>query len=463
MSEHPLIVIGAGPGGYAAAFLAADKGMDVTLVDDRDAPGGVCLHIGCIPSKTLLHIARLIGEARQAKEWGLDFGEPRIDPTALRKWKNKVVDQMTGGLTQLSKQRNVKRITGRAVFQNAHSIQVGGEVLKFKHCIVATGSRPTWPKGFPKPGGQVMDSTSALEIEDIPGRLLVIGGGYIGLEMGTVYAALGSRVTVVEMTGDLLPGVDRDLVRPLQRKLAGDFEAIHLNTKVASLKQNKEAVHAVLENEDGQREEIFDRVLVAVGRQPNTEGLELNSTSIELDAHGFIPVNAQRQTTEPSIYAIGDVTGGALLAHKATHEARVAVEAIAGEKTEWGPRAIPAVVFTDPEIAWCGLTENETKENNIEAEIAKFPWGASGRAQSLGRAEGVTKLILQPKTGRVLGVGLCGAGAGELISEGVLAVEMGAVAEDIAHSIHPHPTLSETLMESAETFLGSATHLFRKK
>ncbi|CCQ89485.1 Pyruvate/2-oxoglutarate dehydrogenase complex, dihydrolipoyl dehydrogenase (E3) component [Nitrospina gracilis 3/211] len=463
MVEHPLIVIGAGPGGYAAAFLAADKGLDVTLVDDRNAPGGVCLHVGCIPSKTLLHIAKLIGEARQAKEWGLDFGEPRIDLKGLRKWKNKVVEQMTGGLAQLSKQRKVKRINGRAVFQNAHSVKVGNELLKFKHCIVATGSRPAWPKGFPKPGGRLMDSTNALEIEDIPERLLVIGGGYIGLEMGTVYAALGSKVTVVEMTGDLLSGVDRDLVRPLQKKLAGEFEAIHLNTNVKSLKENVDDVQAIFQNDDGSREDAFDRVLVAVGRQPNTEGLGLDAASVELDEHGFIPVNAQRQTAEPAIYAIGDVTGGALLAHKAAHEARVAVEAIAGEKTEWNPHAIPAVVFTDPEIAWCGLTESEAKEKKIDVEIAKFPWGASGRAQSLGRTEGVTKLVLQPKTGRVLGVGLCGAGSGELISEGVLAVEMGAVAEDIARSIHPHPTLSETLMESAETFLGTATHIMRKK
>ncbi|CAI2717586.1 dihydrolipoyl dehydrogenase [Nitrospina watsonii] len=463
MAEHPLVIIGAGPGGYAAAFLAADKGMDVTLIDEQDNPGGVCLHVGCIPSKTLLHIAKLIGEARQAKEWGLDFGEPRVDLEALRQWKNKVVEQMTGGLAQLAKQRKVKRIQGRAVFQDAHALKVGDDVLRFDHCIIATGSRPTWPQTFPKPGGRVMDSTAALEIADIPERLLVIGGGYIGLEMGTVYAALGSRVSVVEMTDGLLPGVDRDLVRPLQRKLAGDFEAIHLNTKVASLTENKNSVEVTLETDDGKREDTFDRVLMAVGRRPNSDGFGLDATQIELDSHGFIPVNAQRRTAEQSIYAIGDVAGGAMLAHKAAHEARVAVEAIAGDKTKWDARAIPAVVFTDPEIAWCGLTEAEAKEKDVSVTVAKFPWGASGRAQSLGRVEGVTKLVLEKESGRVLGVGIAGAGAGELIAEGVLAVEMGAVAEDVARAIHPHPTLSETLMESAESFYGSATHIHRKQ
>lgn len=465
MADHPLLIVGAGPGGYAAAFLAADKGLDVTLIDDHKNPGGVCLHVGCIPSKTLLHVAKLIGETRQAKEWGLDFGDPHIDLDKLRAWKNKVVEQLTSGLGQLSKQRKVKRIQGRAVFESANSVRVenGGDVLTFEQCIIATGSRTAWPSAFGKPGGRLMDSTSALEIEDIPERLLVVGGGYIGLEMGSVYAALGSRVTVVEMTGDLLAGVDRDLVRPLQKKLSGDFEAIRLNTRVASLTPEHDTVKTVLESDDGKQEETFDRVLVAVGRRPNTDGLGLENAGIELDEHGFIPVDAQRRTAQPAIYAIGDVAGGPLLAHKAAHEARVAVEAAAGEKTEWDPRAIPAVVFTDPEVAYCGLTENDAKERGIEVEVAKFPWGASGRAQTLGRAEGVTKLVLEPKTGRVLGVGLTGAGAGELIAEGVLAVEMGAVAEDLALSIHPHPTLSETMMEAAESFFGHATHIHRKK
>ncbi|MCF8720539.1 dihydrolipoyl dehydrogenase [Nitrospina gracilis] len=463
MAGQRLLVIGAGPGGYAAAFYAADRGMDVTLVNEDKNMGGVCLQRGCIPSKTLLHIARLITETKEAREWGLEFSDPKIDVDRLRQWKDQVIGKMSQGLAQLCKQRGVKYVSGRAVFENANRVKVGEESIEFDHAILATGSRPIIPGDFAIDSPRLLDSTSALEVEGIPERLLVVGGGYIGLEMGTVYAALGSKVTVVEMTDGLLPGVDRDLVRVLQAKLRKDFEAIHLNTRLEALQETKEGLKVLLKGESESREEVFDKILISIGRQPNTENLGLERTRIELDKRGFVTVDQSGRTAEGSIYAIGDVIGGAMLAHKASYEGKRVVEAILGESHDLQEPVIPAVVFTDPEIAWCGLTEEQAKAEEREVEVCKFPWGASGRATTLGRNDGQTKLILEPKTGKILGMGLVGAHAGELISEGVLAIQLGATAEDLAHSIHPHPTLSETLMEAAEIFLGTPTHIYKKK
>lgn len=461
MSAKNILVVGAGPGGYAAAFLAADSGMKVTLVDPSAQPGGVCLHRGCIPSKTLLHLARLISETRQAKAWGLDFGDPRIDLASIRNWKSQVIDQMASGLVALSKQRKITLVAGHAVFKNSHTVLVSGkEELTFDHAILAVGSVPVVPKEFASiNSSRVLDSTSALELQDIPQRLLIVGGGYIGLEMGTFYAALGSKVTVVEMLDGLLPGVDRDLVRPVQSRLSKEFAAIHLNAKVKSLTETAEGLKVVFE---GLPDQVFDRVLVSVGRRPNSNGIGLENTKVELDERGFVKVDKKQRTADPSISAIGDVVGGAMLAHKASHEGKMAVEALAG-KSHGKHTVVPAVVFTDPEIAWCGLTETEAKSSGKEIIVSKVLWGASGRATTLGRTDGATKLILEPETGRILGVGIVGVGAGELIAEGVLAVEMGARAEDLGGTMHPHPTLSETLMESAELFLGKATHVYKRR
>lgn len=465
MSDENLVVIGAGPGGYTAAFLAADLGMKVTLVDADARLGGVCLRRGCIPSKALLHIAKLIAETRHAKAWGLDFGEPRIDLAAVRDWKEQVVRQMTGGLAALCKQRKVTVVTGRAVFKDSHTLAISGkDELTFDHAILAVGSSPAIPKEFAGcRSARVMDSTGALEIPDVPERLLVVGGGYIGLEMGTVYAALGSRVTVVEFTDGLLPGVDRDLVRPLQARLNKDFEGIFLNSRAISVADGERDIKVAFEGDITPGERVFDRVLVAAGRRPNTAGIGLENTRVEMDERGFIRVDKRMKTADPALSAIGDAVGGAMLAHKAFREGRVAVEALAGGTAEFSNPVIPAVVFTDPEIAWCGLTETEARSSGREIAVARFPWGASGRAATLGRAEGMTKLIVEPQTEEVLGVAMVGAGAGELIAEGVLAVEMGARAEDLASAMHPHPTLSETVMEAAEVFFGKATHFYRKK
>lgn len=463
MSSKKIVILGGGPGGYAAAFLAADRGMDVTLIDAGKKPGGVCLHRGCIPSKALLHITHLINETKEAKAWGIDFGEPKIDLDGVRNWKNRVIDKMASGLSQLCKQRKVEFVSGKGVFKDSQSIEVNGNTYSFEHCILATGSRPILPAAYQNVASHLLDSTSALNLECIPEKLLVIGGGYIGLEMGSVYAALGSRVTVVEMMEGLLTGVDRDLVRLLQHRIKNDFESILLNTKVTEMKTQGSAMQVTLENEAGTDQQVFDRVLVSVGRTPNTENLGLENTRVKCDDKGFVIADSQQKTDDPSISAIGDVTGGAMLAHTAAHEARVAVEVLAGEPSDFSHRVIPAVVFTDPEIAWCGLTETEALAQGKNIAIAKFPWGASGRAQTLGRGEGLTKLIIDPETEKILGVGLTGAGAGELIAEGVLAIEMGAKAKDLALSIHPHPTLSETLMEAAEVFYGSATHVYNRK
>ena len=464
-------VVGGGPGGYAAAFLAADLGMQVTLVDPEANPGGVCLYRGCIPSKALLHVAKLIEESQQAKNWGVDFPRPAIDLARLRGWKESVVKKLTGGLGQLSKQRRVEYIQGRAAFENPTTLRItrtdnSEAVLSFDRIVLATGSRPAIIPALKVDSPRLMDSTGALNLEDIPGSLLVVGGGYIGLELGSVYAALGTRVTVVEMLPGLLPGADRDLVLPLHKRLEKMFETVLLNTTVASLKQDGAGIRATFEGkslQDKDREKTFDRVLVSVGRKPNSEIPGLENTQVHVSPRGFIEVNKQLQTADPSIYAIGDVVGEPMLAHKASHEGRVAVEAIAGHKVAFEPNAIPAVVFTDPEVAWCGLTEIQAEKESREIKVAKFPWGASGRAVTLDRPEGMTKLIIDPQTERVLGVGIVGAGAGELIAEGVLAVEMAALAGDVAMTIHPHPTLSETVMESAEVFFGTSTHVFRPK
>jgi dihydrolipoamide dehydrogenase len=469
--ESRIAVVGAGPGGYAAAFLAADLGMQVTLIDPEANPGGVCLYRGCIPSKALLHVAKLIEESQQAKNWGIDFPAPKIDLTRLRNWKENVVKKLTGGLGQLSKQRHVEYIQGRAAFENPTTLRISKAdateaVLSFDRIILATGSRPAIIPALKLVSPRLMDSTGALNLEDVPRSLLVVGGGYIGLELGSVYAALGTRVTVVEMLPGLLPGADRDLVLPLHKRLEKMFETILLNTTVASLKEDGAGIRATFEGaavEEKDREKIFDRVLVSVGRKPNSEIPGLETTQVQVSARGFIEVNKQLRTADPSIYAIGDVVGEPMLAHKASHQGRVAVEAIAGHKAAFEPHAIPAVVFTDPEVAWCGLTETQAEKENREIKVAKFPWGASGRAVTLDRPDGMTKLLIDPNTERVLGVGIVGVGAGELIAEGVLAIEMAALASDVAMSIHPHPTLSETVMESAEVFFGTSTHVFRPK
>jgi len=462
-----LAVIGGGPGGYPAAFLAADMGFAVTLIDLEANPGGVCLFRGCIPSKALLHIARVIEETAELRACGVRFEPPATDLAAVRAWKDSVVRRLTGGLGQLRAARKIEFIRGRARFADRKRLRValadGGErELAFDAAIIATGSRPAAIPGWPV-SPRIMDSTAALDLPDLPKRLLVVGGGYIGLELGSVYAALGAAVTVVEMLPGLLPGADRDLVAPLAKRLEKRLAAIRLQTKVADVREEGEALRVTLETGDGRRsEEVFDRILVSVGRKPNSGDLGLEAAGVELDARGFVKVDGQRRTSDPDIYAIGDVAGEPMLAHKATHEGRAAVEAIAGRKAVFEPRAIPAVVFTDPEIAWCGLTETQATAEGRPVKVAKFPWAASGRAMTLERTEGFTKLLADPETERVLGVGIVGPGAGEMIAEGVLAIEMGALVSDLALTIHPHPTLSETIMESAEVFYGHCTHTIAK-
>ncbi len=470
-SNLNIAVVGGGPGGYAAAFLAADLGMKVTLIDREQNPGGVCLYRGCIPSKALLHVAALITESRHAKSWGIEFGEPKIDVAKLRSFKEGVVNKLTGGLGQLSKQRKVTYIRGDASFENSATVRVkkhggGEETLGFDRIIIATGSRPAVIPSLKLDTPRMLDSTSALDLSDVPGSLLVVGGGYIGLELGTVYAALGSKVSVVEMTAGLLPGADRDLVAPLHKRLEKAFEAILLNTTVTSVEDEGKGIRVSFDGKDVQgkdREKVFDKVLVSVGRKPNSEISGLDRTQVKVGQRGFIQVNKQLQTDDPAIYAIGDVVGEPMLAHKASHEGRTAVEHIAGHKVAFEPNAIPAVVFTDPEIAWAGLTETQAEKEGREIKVAKFPWAASGRATTLDRTEGMTKLILDPASERVLGVGMVGVGAGDMIAEGTLAIEMAATATDIALTIHPHPTLSETVMQAAEVFFGTSTDMYRPK
>jgi dihydrolipoamide dehydrogenase len=471
MPSVQLVVIGAGPGGYAAAFYAADLGMTVALVDTEPNPGGVCLYRGCIPSKALLHVAKLIGEAKHAAAWGVSFGAPSIDLDRLRGFKDQVVQKMTGGLSQVAKLRKITYLQGRASFTDAKTLSValekgGSETVAFEHAIIATGSRPATVPGLSIASPRVMDSTGGLNLPDIPRSLLVVGGGYIGLELGSVYAALGTKVTVVEMTPGLLPGADRDLVAVLHRRLEQTLHKILLNARVAEMKEVKNGVKVRIEGAeltDADKEQTFDRVLVSIGRKPNSAVPGLEKTRVRVGERGFIAVDASMRTEEPNILAIGDVVGEPMLAHKASHEARVAVEAVAGHKVAFEPQAIPAVVFTDPELAWCGLTETEAVKQGRKVDIAKFPWAALGRAVAIDRPDGLTKLVIDPETERILGVGVVGSGAGELIAEGVLAVEMAALATDLKLTIHPHPTLTETLMEAAEVFFGQSTHVYRPR
>jgi dihydrolipoamide dehydrogenase len=466
--DTELVVLGGGPGGYPAAFEAADHGLKVVLVDEGARPGGVCLNRGCIPSKALLHVARLINESKEAAEWGLVFARPKIDLQKLREWKSSVVSKMAGGIVELCRMRGVTLLPGRGTFLDDHVLEVKKpdgttDRLRFEHAVIATGSSPSMPPAFNIGDGRVMDSTGALELLEIPASLMVVGGGYIGLEMGSVYAALGSKVTVVELTGGLLPGADRDLVRPLQKRLEHHFAAIHLNTKVESLQATRGGIVATLAGEGIEPRQTFDRVLISIGRRPNSKGFGLEAAGVAVNEKGFIPVDPQRRTNVPHMFAIGDVAGEPMLAHKATREAKVAIEAILGKPAAFDNVAIPAVVFTDPEVAWCGLQEHEAKAQNRDVKVVRYPWGASGRATTLARNEGLTKLIVDPQSERVLGVGIVGVGAGEMIAEAVLAVETAAVARDLAESIHAHPTLSETLMEAAEAVFGQATHMYRAK
>jgi len=459
--ETDLVVLGAGPGGYAAAFLAADKGRKVTLIDPTDRPGGTCLHVGCIPSKALLHAAKLITDARDAAHLGITFGEPKIDLNLVRKHRFGVTDRLSNNLVQISKARKVDYVIARGKFVDGQTIETeNGNRYRFQHCIVATGSTPARPGPLALNSPRVWDSTGALKLEEVPGKLLVIDGGYIGLEMGYVYAALGSKVTVVEMTEGLLPGVDRDLVLPLKNRLDKLFEKrIYLSTTVTNLEEVPEGVRATLKGEDlPDTQPVFDRVLVAVGRRPNSRDLGLEKAGVKVNERGFVTVDEHRRTTAEKIFAIGDVAGEPMLAHKATYEAKVAVEVIAGEPAVYDARAVPAVVFTDPELAWCGLTETEAKKQNREIKRVRFPWLGSGRALTLGRTEGLTKLIIDPATEQILGVGVVGVEAGEMIAEAMLAIEMGATAKDLTLTMHAHPTLAETVMEAAESFYGHGVH-----
>ncbi len=463
--ETDVLVIGSGPGGYVAAFRAADLGLQTTLVDQEAQLGGVCLRVGCIPSKALLHVAHLIETAADAGTFGVTFAKPAIDVARLRDWKASVVEKLCGGVQTLAKKRQVRVVQGRARFEDSHTVRVeGGEVprLKFKHAIIATGSRPKYlPEKLMPPECRI-DSTGALELNDVPATMLVIGGGYIGLELGQVYAALGTKVTVIEMLDRILGGCDDDLARPLIARLKKQFDAIHTGATLVSARRVGKEVEVVFTKGGEKHTQKFDRVLVSVGRRPNSDHLGLEHTKATINERGYIVVDAARRSADKHIFAIGDVAGEPLLAHKASHEGIAAAEAIAGRPSVFEPRAIPSVVYTSPEIAWCGLTETEAKQQGREIIVGKFPWGASGRAIAMGRPEGLTKVIAEAKTKRVLGVGVVGERAGDLISEATLAIEMGAQAEDLAMTIHPHPSISETLMEAAEGVLGTAIHTLRK-
>ena len=462
-----IVVLGAGPGGYAAAFYAADKGKKVLLVEMDKRLGGVCLNRGCIPSKALLHATQLITETRESEHRGIVFGAPKIDLEKLRAWKDSILEKLAGGVAGLAKQRGVDVLYGRGYFEDSKTLRVetleGQKFVTYDSAIIAVGSKSAMPKAFDLGNPRIMTSRAALEVPDVPGTLLIVGGGYIGMELGTVYATLGSKVVVVEALGSILTGADPDLVRPVQKYAEKAFQEVRVKTKVLSMATVGKQIKVAMEMNGKKIEELYDRVLVSVGRVPNHADLGLGNTKIAKDDRGFIKVNEKQQTNDPSIYAIGDVTGGIMLAHKATREARLAVDAITGEYESLDKYIIPAVVFTDPEIAWCGLTEAEAKEKGITVKVARFPWSASGRALTYDRTDGLTKLIIDPATERVLGAGITGHGAGELIGEAVLAIEMGATAYDLASSIHPHPTLSETIMECAEVFYGQATHTFTRR
>ncbi len=469
----PLVVIGGGPGGYAAAFLAADHGMDVTLVESEPRLGGTCLLRGCIPSKALLHVARVISEVDELRsDWGVSFGPADISIDQVRDRKDKIISTLSGGLGQLAKRRKVKVIQARARFESSSSLVLEGDhesipeggQLGFDHCIIATGSVPAMPAAFDIGSDQVFDSNGALALRQVPRQMLVIGGGYIGLEMGTVYANLGSEVSVVELTDGLLPGADRDLVRPLEKRLKTLFgDRIWLNTKVGSLGKRDQKIEVAFEGPGEFGTKTFDAVLVSVGRRPVTGDIGLEHTRCQTDERGFIKHDDQLRTHDPAIFVIGDAAGEPMLAHKATHEGRLAVEVIHGQNVNFDKRAIPAVVFTDPEIAWAGITEADAKRTGREITVASYPWAASGRSQALGRTEGLTKWIVDPETECVIGCGIVGPGAGELIAEAVLAIEMSCEVRDITESIHPHPTLSETLMNAGEVFYGTATEVYKPK
>ena len=463
-----VVVLGAGPGGYAAAFYAAEKGRHVLLVEQEPRLGGVCLNRGCIPSKALLHATELMREAKESGPVrGIAFGEPSVDLAKLRAWKESILQRLGQGITSLAKSRGVAVLQGRGHFEDSRTLRVetreGQKFIAYETMILAVGSQPAMPPAFDLGNKRIMTSTEALELEDVPKDLLVVGGGYIGLELGTVYATLGSRIVLVEALGSILSGVDADLARPVLKYAERAFKEIRLSTKVLKMATSGKQIKVTFEVDGKPKDELYDSVLVSVGRTPNCGDLGLENTRVARDEKGFVKVNAQQQTDDPAIYAIGDVAGGALLAHKASKEARIAVETMTGEASTMEGVVIPAVVFTDPEVAWCGLTEAEARAQGTAIEVVKFPWSASGRALSLDRTDGLTKLIIEPDTERILGVGLVGARAGELISEGVLAVEMGATARDLAESVHPHPTLSETLMECAELFYGHATHVVSHK
>ncbi len=461
-----LVVIGGGPGGYAAAFRSADLGIPVTLVEADDRLGGTCLLRGCIPSKALLHVASLISESREAAACGLTFSEPEIDLEKMRNWKDGILAKLSRGLDALCRRRRVTRIRGRAVFESSDRVRISGgddvAQIDFVHAIVATGARPAVPPVFDIDSPNILDSNKALELENIPNRLLAVGGGIIGLELSTVYAQLGSQVTLVEITGGLLPGVDRDLVKPLQKHLEGIFDGIHVNTAVAALEENLNGVSARFEGDYKGAPQTYDKILLSAGRIPNTENLGLENTRAGLSDPGFIVVDGHMRTADSRIFAVGDVVDGPGLAHKAAHQGKVAAEVIAGQPAAFDS-IVPSVVYTDPEIAWCGLTETQAREQDRPVKIARYPWAASGRAATLGRTEGLTKLIFDPQTSRILGTGIVGPNAGELIAEAVLGVEMAAVAEDLAHTIHPHPSLSESLGIAAEIHLGTATDLYIPK
>jgi dihydrolipoamide dehydrogenase len=462
-----IVVVGAGPGGYTAAFYAADNGKKVTLVEQNPRLGGICLNVGCIPSKALLHATEILREAKESANRGIEFGAAQINLDRLRSWKDSILEKLGQGIKGLAQKRDVQVIHGRGHFEDSQTLRVetseGQKLIRYEKAIIAVGSKPAMPSAFDLGNKRIMTSTEALEIEDVPHDLLVVGGGYIGMELGTVYAALGSNVVVLEALSSILTGVDADLVRPVSRIAQKAFKEIRLNTKVLKMATAGKQIKVTTQQDKEQREELYDRVLVSVGRAPNYSDLGLENTQVTKDDKGFIQCNPQQQTEDPNIYAIGDVNGGALLAHRASKEAKIAVESILGHASAFDTVTIPAVVYTNPEVAWCGLTESEAKDRGVEVNVSKFPWGASGRALTLDRPDGLTKLLVEPETERILGVGIVGVGAGELISEGVLAVEMGATARDIADSVHPHPTLSETLMEAAEAFYGTATHTISRR
>ncbi len=467
MSEdrRQLVIVGAGPGGYAAAFTAAQLGLKVTLIDREVNPGGVCLYRGCIPSKALLHVAKVIGEAERAADWGLRFRKPTIDIGKMRSWKNGVVDKLTKGLGLLSKQWKIEYLQGEATLVDSHTVRVkkkraGTEEISFEQGIIATGSSSAWLPVLPKGSPRVMDSEGALALESVPKSMLVIGAGYIGLEQGDIYSRLGSRVSVVEIMPQLMPGMDPDLVAILRKQIEKRFESIMLKTKVVEAKEQRNGVRVRFEGEGADKKEaIYEKVLVAVGRKPNSTGSGLENTKVQLDEKGNVKVDVHCRTDDPALFAVGDVTAGLQLAHKGNHQGIVAAEVAAGREAAFEPRAIPFVEYTDPELAGCGLSEEQAKERNIPYKVARFPWQASGRALTLGENAGLTKVILDPDSGRILGVGIVGSGAGELIPEAVLAMEMGATAQDVAMTIHPHPTLSETFMEAAARFLHRSIHI----